>query len=81
MNKDLGNHSMDHLYYLTHWLDISQNSERNKARIQQFERNYYDNFCWLCFIRGEREMWEKDILINDVEELENLASSEYISED
>ena len=52
MNEDLVNHSEDQLYYLTHWLDISENSERDKARIQQFERNYYEEFYWLCFIRG-----------------------------
>ena len=43
----------------THWLDISQNFERNKARIQQFGRNYYEEFYWLCSIRGERGVWGK----------------------
>ena len=36
MNEDLGYKSEDQLHYLTRWLDISQNSERNKTRIHQF---------------------------------------------
>ena len=30
MNEDLANHPEDQLNYLTHWLDISQNSEKDK---------------------------------------------------
>ena len=33
MNEDLGNHSKDQLHYLTHWLAISQNSQKDKAII------------------------------------------------
>ena len=45
------NHLEDQLYYLAHGLDISQNSEKDKAQVHQFERNYYEESHLLCFIR------------------------------
>ena len=38
MNEDLENHSKDHIHYLRHSLGISQNSEKDKARIHQFAK-------------------------------------------
>ena len=71
MNEDLGNHSKDQLYYLTHWLDISQNSEKNKAKIHQFGKKLIivtRNFIGYALFAGG--IWEKYILITDIEELE-----------
>ena len=54
MNEDLVNHSKDQLYYLTHWLDISQNSERWKARILQFAKKLLPGICLgYALIAGE----------------------------
>ena len=52
MNEDLVNHSKDHFFYLADWLDISQNSERNEARIHPFERNYFEEFYGYALFRG-----------------------------
>ena len=47
------------------------NSERDKARIHQFGKKV---FSWICFYR--RRIWEEDILIDEIEELEKLEASE-----
>ena len=86
MNEDLVNHSKDQLYCLAHWLEISQNSERNEARIHQFERNYYDDF-WLCFINGlnlrrrHSDHWYWKIEKKRIDEARNKCIKKYISED
>ena len=49
MNKDLENHLRDPLYNLTHWLDISQNTERDKAQVHQVGKKLFGKkiFWWL----------------------------------
>ena len=89
MNEDLGNHSKDQLYYLTHWLDISQNSEKNKANSHQFGKKLFiitRNFIGYALFAGG--IWEKKILITDIEELEKrwsikkgISAPKYISKD
>ena len=68
MNEDLENPSKDQSYYLTHWLDISQNSEK-KARIHQFGKKLSRGIL-LVLLYSRRRIWENDTLINDIEEFE-----------
>ena len=39
--EDLGNHSQDQLYYLVHWLDISQTPRETKQEFINLERKYH----------------------------------------
>ena len=66
MNEDLGNHSKDQLFHLTHWLDISQNSEKNKARIHQFGKKLSRGIGHALFAGGNLKKKE-DILIIEIE--------------
>ena len=79
MNEDLENHSKDQLHYLTHWLDISQNSQKDKARIHQFGKNYHKELL-LVLPYSLVRIWEEHIPITEVEEFGDLASLKYFSE-
>ena len=79
MNEDLGNLPKDQLHYLAHWLDVSQNSKKDKARIHSsFWKEIVARNCNGCALFVGENL---GILIADVEELGNLASPKYISED
>ena len=76
MNEDLVNRSKEQFYYLTHRLDISQNSENNKTRIHQFGQKVLPRPFLGCAVIAEVDgIWEEDIPTTDVEEFGNLASS------
>ena len=79
--EDLGNHSKDQLHYLTHWLDISQNSEKNKKKNSSIWKEIITTNVLLVVYFSRWGIWEEDIPITEVEELGNLASLKYISED
>ena len=50
---------------------LPKTQRKIKQKIINLERNYHEEFYWLCFIRGEEGgIWENDILITDIEELE-----------
>ena len=77
MNEDLVNHSKDQLHYLTHWLDISQNSQKDKPRIHQFWKENFHKKLLLVLPYSRVRIWEEDIPITEVEEFGNLASWKY----
>ena len=62
MNEDPVNHSKDQLHYLTHWLDISQNSEQDEARIHQCGKKLSQGFFFFGYALFAREEYEKRIL-------------------
>ena len=76
MSEDLVNRSKDQLYHLTHWLDISQNSERERQSTNSSicKEIVTKNLSRICFDRGW--IWEEKILTADIEELEKLDASE-----
>ena len=59
MDEDLVNHSKDQLHYLMHWVDISQNSEKDKARIHQFGKKLSQWFLLVMLYSRERNLEEE----------------------
>ena len=69
--------SKDQLYYSTHWLDISQTPRETKQEFFNVKEIITRNFIGYAVFAG-REIWEEDILITDVEELENFGCHQKI---
>ena len=75
MYEDLGNHLKDQLFHLVHWWNISQNSDRDKARIHQIGKKLLPGILIGPALIAVR-IWKGDLLIADIEELENLDASD-----
>ena len=75
MQGDLENCLKDRSFCLVQWLKYLPNSSRNKARIHQFGKKVFPGiFQGYALIAGG--IWQRDILVADIEEKEELVASE-----
>ena len=75
VKEDLGNHSKDQSFPFGAMVEYYPISARDQARIHQFGDKVLPGiFLGYALIAGG--IWEGDILIADIEELENLDASE-----
>ena len=78
MKDVLGNHLMDLLFHLVHWLSITLLLRRISPESINLERKSYMDCSSDTFCAGG--IWKGDILVADVEELETMDASEISSE-
>ena len=77
MKDVLGNHLMDRLFHLVHWLSITFYCERSVKNPSIWK----ESLTWIVpRIRSERGgIWKGDVVIADLEELETMDASEIYS--
>ena len=79
MNEDLGNQLKNH-FPLGALVEYLPNSERDKARIHQFGKKVLPRiFRGYALIAGW--IWNGDVLIADIEELEKMEHQKFVPED
>ena len=78
MKDVLGNHLMDQLFHLVHWLTITQKTAKDQSRIHQFGKKVLPGL-FLGYALYAGRIWKGDVLIADLEELETMDASEIYS--
>ena len=68
----LGNHLMDRLFHLVHWLSITQETAKDQSRIHQFGKKVLPGL-FLGYALYAGGIWKGDVLVADLEELETMT--------
>ena len=78
MKDVLGNHLMDRLYHLVHWLSINLSLRRTSQEFINLERKSHLD-CSLDTHCTRRGIWKGDVLVADLHKLETMDASEIYS--
>ena len=78
MKDVLGNHLKDQLFHLVHWLCIILSLRRTSQESINLERKSYLD-CSLDTHCTRGRIWNGDVLVADLEELETMDASEIYS--
>ena len=78
MKDVLGNHLKDRLFHFVHWLSIIPTTAKDQSRIHQFGKRVLPGL-FLGYALYAGGIWEGDVLVADLEELETMNASEIYS--
>ena len=78
MKDVLGNHFLDRLFHLVHWLSITPITAKDQSRIHQFGKNVLLGL-FLGYALYAGGIWKGDVLVADLDELETMDASEIYS--
>ena len=78
MRDVVGNHLMDRLFHLVHWVEYYSISAKDQSRIHQFGKKVLPGL-FLGYALYAVSIWKGDVLVADHEELETMDASEIYS--